>query len=357
MPKLSSKTNFPFFLLCICVLSACKDTKTHTVLDLFPESHLLSQKHEFHINEDSIALIEGLVSDGEYLIVYDLHSGYSYTLFDGRSGEYIARFGAIGQGPSEILIGCYGYLSERCFTVFSDQARTVMKYSLDSLRSGKANGSPVCLTKYDIADTQLSRLIAIDDDIFVSAGTYQSRYQFLLFDKDNRILDYAVDVYNAADSAFNLYTRFLSNQGDLVMHPQKERFAYSVNLSSNIDLFEIRNNKIVPIKSLRLGNPISEPVVQNEMFYSVRPTESTQTGYINLSATTQYIYALYSDQKLHENGRKSTTVLVFDWNGNPIKKYALDTEVYYIAVDEAGQKMFAAVKNDQDGWSVICYAL
>ena len=44
------------------------------------------------------------------------------------------------------------------------------------------------------------------------AGTYKSRYQYLLFNKNDSVLDYGVDVYNTADSAFQTYTRYLSNQ-------------------------------------------------------------------------------------------------------------------------------------------------
>mgnify|MGYP001513596386 FL=1 len=65
----------------------------------------------------------------------------------------------------------------------------------------------------------------------------------------------------------------------------------------------------------------------------------------------------YSDKKMYENNRKSDTVLVFDWDGNPIKKYSLDTDAYYIAVDSTQQSLFAAVKNSSSGWKIICYAL
>ena len=60
---------------------------------------------------------------------------------------------------------------------------------------------------------------------------------------------------------------------------------------------------------------------------------------------------------MYENNRKSDTVLVFDWDGNPIKKYSLDTDAYYIAVDSTQQSLFAAVENSSSGWKIICYAL
>lgn len=40
-----------------------------------------------------------------------------------------------------------------------------------------------------------------------------------------------------------------------------------------------------------------------------------------------------------------------------LKKYSLDTDAYYIAVDSTQQSLFAAVKNSSSGWKIICYAL
>ncbi len=43
--------------------------------------------------------------------------------------------------------------------------------------------------------------------------------------------------------------------------------------------------------------------------------------------------------------------------GNAIRKYLLDADAHYIAVDEIGQKIFAAVKNTEGGWSIASYVL
>lgn len=160
-----------FLLLNTCAFMSCNSGKNHTVLEIFPESLQLSRK-ECGICDDSLAVVEGLVCDKGDLIVYDFHSGNSYTLFNGKNGDYIARFGAIGQGPTEIFVGCLGNLSKRCFSVLNSQASNVMKYSLDPLSNGKMTSVPVRLTKYDIPDMEISELIAIDDTTFLCAGTY-----------------------------------------------------------------------------------------------------------------------------------------------------------------------------------------
>ena len=97
-----------FLLLNTCTFMSCNSGKNHTVLEIFPESLQLSRK-ECGICDDS------LVCDKGDLIVYDFHSGNSYTLFNGKNGDYIARFGAIGQGPTEIFVGCFGQFVEEMF--------------------------------------------------------------------------------------------------------------------------------------------------------------------------------------------------------------------------------------------------
>ena len=52
-----------------------------------------------------------------------------------------------------------------------------------------------------------------------------------------------------------------------------------------------------------------------------------------------------------------TTVLVFDWNGNPVKQYELSKEAYYITIDKTLQRMYAVVRKPDMGWTIVCYAI
>ena len=112
------------------------------------------------------------------------------------------------------------------------------------------------------------------------------------------------------------------------------------------------------LNPVAIGNPVLKSVVEgNGTMFSANPTEKTETGYINICSTSQYLYALHSEKSLYENWRKSTTVLVFDWNGSPVKKYILPQETYYIAVNEKLKRLYAAVKNKESGWSIACYKI
>lgn len=345
-------------LVCSLLLGGCIENNSTLVDSYFPISQYLSQQVEFPICEDSIGRIEGIVCDDDNFIIYDFHTGNSYTLFDTKTGEYISRFGTIGQGPGEILLGCFGYLANGNFFVYNNSMKQILKYEMDSLRKEKRPIFAQRLAKYELPEMNISRLVPLSDSLYVGGGCHNSGSQYVLFDKNGREFDHSIDTYNAKDASFNRFTKYLSNQGDFVKHPYLNKFAYSVNYSSNLDFFEIKDSKIKQIKLQRWKNPVLKSVVEgNGTMFSATPTEKTETGYINLCSTSQYVYALHSDKPLYENWRKSTTVFVFDWNGTPIKKYILPQNAYYIAVNENSQKMYAAVKNKDSGWTIACYKM
>ena len=147
-----------FCVECMLLLSGCHADKNQEIWNVFPSSQSLVRRTVAGFDKDSIAVIEGLDCDGENLVVMDLHAGMCYTLFDVATGRYVGRFGALGQGPGEIDGMCVGYLSGRCFTAFSPQTRRIWRYSMDSLRAGRANASPLLLATYEVPELEASAL-------------------------------------------------------------------------------------------------------------------------------------------------------------------------------------------------------
>mgnify|MGYP003418024977 FL=1 len=348
-----------FIISFILLSTSCSKREKDFPDSIFSTTLELSQS-DFNIEEKDLAQIEGIHCNDSVLIVLDFHSGDSYTLFDINSGKIIRRFGAIGQGPNEIPLGTYGYIEDKYFYLFYDQIGYIGKYSIDSLCNTKSISHPHRLAKYQLEETQLSRAISLNDSIFLGAGTYKSKFQYTLFNKYNNILDYSIEIYNSNSKDFNKYHKFLSNQGNLKKRPNRNQFVYSLNFSSNLDIVEINNNKIHLIKSLHFANPNYQPV-SNDNLNRVIPSKENIIGYLDICATKEYIYALYADKKRFtdnkSNNYNSDTILVFDWNGNPIRKLKLTNEAYYICINEDRQMLYAAVKDASYGWSIISYKL
>lgn len=345
-------------LLLIFIVASCKNNDSKMLLDQFPE-HIDLTSDLCNIDDDSLAQIEDIQCNDSCLLVFDYHSGKSFTLFNSNSGKMVARFGAIGQGTHEIPLGTYGDLEDNHFYIHYDQTGYIGKYDMDSLYTD-GDFPPTCLAKYKIPEAQFSRVVEVNDSTFLGAGTYKSEYQYLLFDRNSHIVDYAVKIYNAEEPNLNEYHKFLSNQGKLRKCPANNKFVYSINYSSNIDFFEVRNNKIDLIKSLRLKNPVYEPM-QDGKYNRMIPLDDNVIGYIDIAPTNEYVYALYTSKKIAEdtvgNDLSSNIILVFDWEGNPVKQYKIDREAFYIAVDAASEKIYAAVMNQDEGWTIVSYPI
>lgn len=347
------------YIIFVFIVISCSNKESKFPDSIFYKTTGLSM-NDFNIEENDLALIEGLHCNDSALIVLDFHSGDSYTLFDINSGKAIRRFGSTGQGPDEIPLGTYGYLEDKNFYLFYDQTGYIGRYSIDSLYNTQNRLHPQRLTKYQLEEAQLSKAIPLNDSTFLGAGTYQSKFQYVLFDCNNRVIDYNIEIYNSNYENFNKYHKFLSNQGNLKKHPDKNRFVFSLNNSSNLDFIEIKDNKIQTIKSLHFADP-NYQTISGDFLNRVIPSEDNIIGYLDTYATEKYVYALYADKKRvsvdKNNDYNSDTILVFDWDGNPVKKLKLTNEAYYICANEKHKKLYAAVINSSDGWTIISYNL
>jgi hypothetical protein len=344
-------------LLIVFALYSCKNTSTDSPIDLFSHTINLSET-KYNIDEDSLALIEGIQCNDNSLIVTDFHLGKSFSIFNLQTGKYIGRFGKIGQGPDELPLGCTGNLEYNKFSISFDFTGLIASYNMDSLLSN-INSKPKKLARKNIPETSFSRVIPLNDSVFLGAGVYKSEYQYALFDKQNKVIDYNIDIFNAKDEKFNMYHKFISNQGTFKKHPMLNQFVYSLNNSSNIDFIDVSNNKINLIKSIRLKNPICNPIQFGDLSRVV-PDNNSIIGYIDIATSNKYVYTLYADKLfVNENGTgnkfNSDIVLVFDWKGNPVKKYKLTKEAFYIAINEKSKKLYAAIKKTDGSWSIATY--
>jgi len=338
-------------LLLILFIAACSNKKE---MDNFT---VLEEIYGFNIGVDKnqLARIEGIQCNDSMLIVFDYHSGQSYTLFNLKNGFCFGRFGDIGQGPHEISLGCQGFLRKNKFILLDPFTGIIGQYDLDSL-SYDVNSRIVRLTKFNIPEGEFySKLLPVNDSLFLAAGAFHSQKQYAIFDYNGDVKELNVDIYNAYDNFFNKYHKLLSNQGRISKCPGSNRFAFTLNYSSNIDFCEVVDNKIKIIKLRRKKNPQLKSYSQGERMF-VRPDLNSPIGYLDVTSGEKFVYALHSDKPITQM-YSSDKVYVFDWEGNPIKEYKLDQEACYIAVNEDSNQLIAAVREEDGGWNIKSYTL
>lgn len=177
-------------------------SKTENKGNEFPEEiHLTNPKTA--INKDYLGRIEGIQSNDSLLITWDYHSGRSFTLFNNKTGKCYGRFGNIGQGPTEIPLPCGGYIIDGQYKIFSCSTGFIAQYPLDSLQID-INKDPLVLYRKGFNDDFfLSAIVPVNDSLYLGAGVYNSREQYVLFNNKSQIIDSNVLIYNAHNELFD----------------------------------------------------------------------------------------------------------------------------------------------------------
>lgn len=339
----------PLFVLLLFILASCQRHGS-LLSDFKPyEGNIVELGSQ--VDSSDLGLVEGLHCNDSTFVILDFHHNKSYSLFGLDKKRIVKRFGEIGNGHLEIPIGCVGNIYKDKFVVFDDERSIIATYTL-SLDSTLVKC--VSVHKYKIPDAQFTKIVPAEDGLFIGMGSYKDKYQYVLFNDQNKVLDYSYELYNANDDEFNTYQKFLSNQGKLARHPKKMLFAGVVRYSSNMDIFKVDGGKIKNIKSFRMQNP-SYTTMQMMGLSRVVPQDDAINGFLDICATEKYILALYSDEKIRVSPYHSKTILVFDWDGNKICRIDMPNDAFYISAN--GNNIYTAEKEDKGKYIIKGYKI
>lgn len=117
---------------------------------------------------------------------------------------------------------------------------------------------------------------------------------------------------------------WIPNAGKMIYSTKYKRLCFAYLLHPLIEILDIDGNLI---KSLRLGNDTFKPETLDEADFENFNVLHT----VDLTYTSNYIYALYWGFKYAEASSTTPTVYKITWDGKIIEHYKLSTTLYRIA--------------------------
>lgn len=73
-------------------------------------------------------------------------------------------------------------------------------------------------------------------------------------------------------------------------------------------------------------------------------------GFGCVAASDEYVYATYSES--HAEGVPATTIGVWDWKGNPVRKMKVNLRVKYMTVSPDGKRLYGLLSTKGAGYSI-----
>lgn len=333
--------SYKYFIVlgCIILFSSCKEDKK---ISVDPRDSFQYEDYLTSINlpiSQSINQAYELLQVDDFLIVSDPDEFYHFKLFDIKDQKIIGRFGKIGDGPCEIFFPTsLQRIATNSNTIGLNNRRKFqfLEVNLDSIIKGGKYGCDYSTKSFD---TDYQKIVKLDHENFVGVGLFEKRFAL---SKLNEKEPYYLGLNYPFESEFPDYNHevlAMAYQGNLIVNPNKDRFFFSSTRSANLDIIEYQRDKLKPISI----NHFWPPVFTGSSGSSVQAKMSIENkaGFLSASGTEKYIYLLFSGKKASENSNYSDVILVYDWNGDPVKKILLDVKVNLISVSEDDEKIIA----------------
>jgi hypothetical protein len=332
-------------------LLSCEEKKT-TLVSYFDNKPEIQLQSVILVPEDKTNNPSELLCYDTLLILKNFMTPTVFTLVDTKSGNIIKDFGKSGTGPGEFV----GNLQiDRSFqsgfinTPDNTQAR-MYQYCVDSILYSD-NVQPRNLFSLAVNEKVKNiyyRILQVNDSIYV--GTQSNGLErFLVFNINNNE-SYPQGVFPKDKNQQKL--------ADEKMLPDAYQGYLRYNYSNNKMVFASANSEMIEIYKLDKLNLILEKGYYTSLpIYILRKTSDgarylsmqINDGHtISLATSDRFIYQLLCNKGKEVSFYellKSNLILVFDWDGKPIKKFILDCEVKAIEISPDEKRIYAIRDN------------
>ena len=309
-----------------CFLNSCSNSRIDGTFFDYTQN-LYAEK--ILVNE--IYSPDGVTKSGNNFIISSSQSDKTIFIYDTPSLTFKSSTGIKGGGPDDIQT-----FPMFCHTL-DDKYLYVRGYSHFSIRKIKIepDGSFKFIDEYELERSNEYNFMNIVQD------------SILLYYDNNNLSINKYDLKNkkkiksiALKKEDHNETYYYSNRGAIAANESFLMFSYL--FKKQINIYDIENFKL--IKTINDGKKYPGiTVYDQEITYH----------YLNTYAGKKYFYAMYAGQIIYNNRQikndySNQFLEVYDYEGNPIIKYAFDILPFQFVVDEDNGYIYGYNSNYED---------
>ena len=322
-----------------CLSSCSIDSKKTSVSEVFSEASSLTVLDSIDLNPLDMLQAYGMRFSGDKFVFMNGQQPHYVTFWD-RSENRVLEGVFKGEGPKEVVQFLPMQSNNKRRFFYADRMRkNVFSFPLDS-------SAILIQEEFHWGDSlaRFTRLATNDDENYYGMGVLiegricvfnakKGTVRFVGEYPDMPNLEYTSSRHEAA----------LFANGHMCVHPQRQR-VFVANCGM-FDLYDCTENAMsVHLKSLYLEYPKVQILGSGGPAFSYK--KEGLKGAMMVVCDENYVYVLYSLQTGEEmltEGSKGDVILVFDWDGNPVRQYNCGQELISITLD--GNAMYG-LKHD-----------
>jgi hypothetical protein len=322
---------FLYIILFSCQKKHFEDADIFTFADFGKEEILL--KAEFLALDDSILIMPSkLILKDSFLILNNSSNDFYFQIFNLNNLMETNECIGIGQGPDELLSPDIIQSNDSNIWILDIYKKEIDEYSFTDFLS---ESRPKYLQKIKIEEEHYTNAIVFPSLKILTVFSSDPKQRFGFYDDDGKLLA-KKGSYPEIDIFDTEFEKARGYDFDCTTNFQNRIFV-SHKLTDLIEIYDIDGNLLRRLHGPEQFFPAVEEVRRTEGKYTVStvraiPGKAREAYFCPINAGKE-VFVLYSGKIEDNNAYLMNIIFVFDWEGNPIRKYKLDTPIFQFCVD------------------------
>lgn len=324
------------FVLFSFFLSACTSVQQSSLLSIFPVNENGNIKVK-KIDVDSIRNPYLMEYTKDKLFLCDINQPTFITVFDWETGKFLGDFATKGLGPEEVLFLTTLNALDSNLYFWDTNKKEFVSVSPESYQRNNTvkieNDTSSLITAF--------KVLPLEPQIYVATGLVKDKRIALLNNKGKIITTFGDYPKKDKNKFYSDIENGFAYQGIIAYQRKKHILAIGSRNGESIAFYDLTNlHSPLLIKEHVFSYP-SYKDVSTENNQSVTFLPDNITGMVDMKSLDKYCICLFSGKtrkkgEAYEGGRY---ILIFDWDGTPVKSIDLGRGYTNIAVNELNKEL------------------
>ncbi len=290
---------------------------------------------------DILKPMDAIRVEGNYFI-FDNKTMNLFNLIN-PSSRAIIRGGEIGTGPQDVVMpSSFQYKDNKIlFYDVSQKKINEIQFSLDSL-------SPLKLKEVKKIKFN-KRLFVVNciDTNYIATGIFND-YWLAVINKQGEVVS-TIDFppFEELKDTPKTQLSILYISSLMANSPNKKKMIAVTQKHGVISFFNyINGNELKEYKQLRYYAPLFDIQEKGNIAFS----KDNKIGFCAVDCDDHYVYVLYSGKTFNKFGllnHHCDNLLIYDWNGKPIKRYILEIPLFSMRYNKKNHSIYGIAYNPE----------
>jgi hypothetical protein len=263
---------------------------------------------------------KGIDVQDSLLIIRNEGTKYFYDIFllnETDTNKFMHSCLTYGNGPKDRLHPVFIPSNDSNIWIYDIYGRTLSNYTPIEFFT---NTEPAAIAKYN-AHYQDRRVTMLPKETFLIASQNFRESRFSIFSLEDTVVK-QIGTPMSKDETIFFNDREIRklNTNKCITTNTKDRIIVSYFDTDLIEIFDLEGNKL---------NQIFGP----NQYLPNEDAELAHFCYTGSCAVGNEVFFKYSDMLYNEYDSHDKYILVFDWDGNPLRMYELDIPIIFFTVD------------------------